>query len=482
MSYHRQRPGQAWLWGLTVLLFLLFGALTAYQLIARDRDRAEAEKQAAAAPVLVPPPIEMAAADEAWPQWRGPRRDGISTETDLAADWPERGLPKIWEQPDGEGFASVVVARGRAFSFAQDGDDEALFCWDAATGKEHWRFAYPCRYTNSFGNGPRATPTIAGELIYIVGATGLMHCLTAFTETPTVVWHKALLSEFAAPVPQWGVAFSPLIDGDLVYIQPGGPAGNSVAALHKDTGAVVWKNCDYPASYSSPMAGTLAGRRQIVSFTGTHLIGVTPEAGELLWEFPWPTANLCNIATPILAGDYVFISSGYEMGCALVRIERSGADWRAQQVYKNRRFRNHFSTSVLYQNHLYGFDDATLVCMEFGTGKILWKERGFERGSLLVVQAHELPPRAAATALVGAPTLLAAPAVLSLRTEGQLIVYGANGLLALAAAAPGNYAERARFYSSPQRASCWSMPSVAQGRLYVRDQKKLICYDVKARW
>ncbi len=443
------RPGRSRLWMLTAVLFFLFGGLTAYQIVARDRERAEAERTAAG-PVALPSEV-AAPAEGDWPQWRGPKRDGVSTETGLLAAWPEGGPRKLWEQPSGAGFSSIAVARGRAFTLVQDGASEALVCWNAVTGAELWRFRYPTQYTNLFGNGPRATPTIADEHIYSIGATGKMYCLKAFADQPDVVWGPLdLLQEFHASVPEWGVAGSPLVEGDHVYVQPGGPSGNSVAALHKDTGAVVWRRHDYPAGYCSPMAGTFAGRRQIVFFAGTHLIGVAPDAGNLLWEYAWPTNQQCNIATPIVTQDYVFITSGYGMGCALLQIEPAGKGWRARPIYRNTRLRGQHTSPVLYQGHVYGFDDTTLVCLDFASGKVRWKERGFDQGSLLVA-------------------------------DGKLILYGANGLLALAAADPDGYHEHGRFPASHQTASCWSVPALADGRLYVRDQEKVACYDLKRR-
>jgi outer membrane protein assembly factor BamB len=442
------RSGRARFGAPTALLFLLFAVLSVYQLLARNRERAEAAKAAPARPVALSTKATPLPQMLDWPQWRGRERDGISGDTGLRPDWPEGGPPLLWEQPSGKGFSSVVVTRGRAFTLVQHGDEEALVCWSASTGKKHFRFGYPCNYRNPFGDGPRATPTIADEQIYIVGATGIMHCLKAFSTYPEVIWKKDLLTEFHAPVPQWGVSGSPLVEGDLVFVQPGGPAGNSVVALNKDSGDVVWHKHDYPAGYSSPIAATFAGRRQVLFFTATHLIGVVPETGDLLWEYSWPTANHCNIATPIVTGDHVLITSGYEMGAALLEIVKTDSGWRVEEVYKTRRLRDQFSTPVLYQGHVYGFDEANLVCLELSTGKVCWKERGFEKGSLLVA-------------------------------NGRLIIYGANGLLALADADPIAYREHGRFRCSEQDASCWSVPALAASRLYVRDQEKVRCYDVR---
>ncbi len=164
-----------------------------------------------------------------WPQWRGPNRDGLSTETGLLASWPTGGPPLLWQQPSGEGFSSVAVVKGRLYTMLEDGAQEAIVCWDAATGRELWRHRYAADFRNRFGNGPRATPTIAGDLLFAVGATGIMTALDIKGAEPTVLWTKDLLTEFGARNLEWGVAFSPLVDGTLVFIAPGGPDGRTVA-------------------------------------------------------------------------------------------------------------------------------------------------------------------------------------------------------------------------------------------------------------
>jgi outer membrane protein assembly factor BamB len=430
-----------------LLTFVLAGlALYHYRRLDRADVNADQAKELAEQKL-----VEPVTDNRDWPQWRGPNRDGVSTETDLLKSWPSEGPKVLWEQKTGEGFASVAVSKGRAFTIYQDGPNETVACWDAETGKEHWRFSYACDYRNDYGNGPRATPSVAGEFVYTVGGTGIMHCLKGFTDQSTgeVVWRKDLAKEFHADTPKWGVAFSPLVEGEHVYIQPGGPSGNSLAALDRKTGAVAWKNFDDPYSYSSPIAATFQGQRQILFFTGTRLVSVDPLTGKQLWDFAWAAEFNCNIATPIVVQDYVYISTGYQKGCAMLKIENAGESWQPSLVYKNRRMRNHFSSCVRYKDHVFGFDDSNLTCMNLRTGEVHWKERGFDKGSVLLV-------------------------------NDQIIIYGESGVLALAEATPQEYREKSRFQFSPAKRSCWSVPVVANGRLYVRDQQKLTCFDVKA--
>jgi outer membrane protein assembly factor BamB len=389
-----------------------------------------------------------------WPQWRGPHRDGVSADTGLLPSWPDDLLQrrKRWEHKTGEGFSSVVVAGGRAYTLFQDGDSEAVVCWDAVTGDERWRFRYRCHYVNGFGSGPRSTPTVDGDRVYTVGGTGLMHCLK--TEPASsggeVVWAVDLLKEFHAENLKWGVSFSPLIEGDLVYVNPGGPGGYSVAALNKHTGATVWHALDDPAGYSSPVAATLANRRQIVFFTGNAVLGVSPADGALYWRYSWPTQEGVNSATPVVVGDYVFITSAYGRGCALLKIEDDGSGGqRPALVYKNRRLlRGHFSSPVFYQGHIYGFDDSRLICLDFRTGQECWRvEQRFNKGSLLIA-------------------------------DGRLIILGEYGTLALAEANPKAYRELS-VVPLFDRTRCWSVPALANGLLYVRNEEQIVCLDLE---
>jgi outer membrane protein assembly factor BamB len=440
-----RRSGTLFLW-LIGLLVVAFAGLALQQILSRNDDFTDAEGLRDLRNVKL---TEASARGTGWPQWRGPNRDGVSTETGLLTNWPESGPRKLWERSAGKGYSSLAIADGRVYTLLQDGDFEAVVCWDADKGSELWRFRYPCQYQNSYGDGPRATPTVDGDVVYTVGGTGLMHCLKTKPATTAgeLVWKRDLLADFGAANLRWGVSFSPLVEGKLIFINPGGPDGHSIAALDKATGTLHWKNLDDPAGYSSPIAATAGGKQQIIFFTGKGLVGVVPDTGALLWSFPWETNYGCNIATPIAVGDYVFLSSGYGNGCAMLKIEpQADGTLKPRKVYQNKRMSNHFSSSVRYRDHLYGFHDGTLTCMDFRTGKVAWTERGFDKGSLLVA-------------------------------DGHLIILGERGKLALAEATPDDYREKASFQVSESQ--CWTVPALANGRLYVRDADKVMCFDVR---
>ncbi len=434
-------------------LVLACAALTVYHLLTRDRFEADPEAMQRLETATLPE-VERASAGD-WPQWRGPYRDGVSAETGLLTQWPAEGPTVLWRADSGAGISSVSVSAGRAYTLMQyKGPDaqgkEAVVCWDAARGQELWRYAYDCDYAFDHGDGPRSTPTVQGGRVYAVGATGLFHCLQA--DTGALLWKHDLLQEFHAPNLRWGVSFSPLVDGDLVYTNPGGPNGNSVVAFHAADGTVAWHSLGDHAGYSSPIITEADGKRQLLVFTGGALVSLDPQTGREDWRFPWQTDFECNIATPIAVGNYVFISSGYGKGCALLEVGPNDV----HRVYQNNRMCNHFASSVYYRGHLYGFNDARLTCMDFRTGTIRWKESGLKKGSLLLA-------------------------------DGHLIVLGGSGKLALVKATPERYVEETS-YQLPTSKECWTVPSLAQGRLYVRatlkgddgrEEGQVLCFKIK---
>jgi outer membrane protein assembly factor BamB len=448
---------RAWTFlGIGAGLLVLVAAVAAFTKLDLERHQYDPERMGKLAQMDLPGQVEAPAWASDWPQWRGPNRDGVSPEWGLLTAWPANGPAVVWKKPIGRGFSSVVVARGRLYTMDEEtvpaGDGtaspprryEAVVCLDAGTGNPIWRHRYPSDFVERFGSGPRSTPAVDDDRVYAVGATGILHCLRA--DTGDVVWKHDLMEEFHGRKMQYGLSFSPLVEGDLVYAMPGGPDGNAVAAFDKHTGAVVWKALDDPVGYSSPIAVTAAGVRQALFFTNTALVSLGPEDGELYWRYPWKPAGGFNIATPIAFGNYVFISSDYGKGCALLEItaEPGGAP-RVGRVYEHNRMRNTFASSVRCGDCVYGFDRTDLVCMDVRTGRILWRERGspgFGKGTLLAAGGH-------------------------------LVILSESGTLTLASASGAGYREEASYRLS--RSKCWTVPSLAGGRLYVRDESQLVC-------
>ncbi len=324
-----------------------------------------------------------------------------------------------------------------------------------------------------------------------MGAAGRFQCRVA--ATGRLVWEKDLLKEYRAPNLRWGTAFSPLVDGDLVFTNPGGPNGNSLAAFDRKTGEERWHSLDDPAGYSSPVAIDVEGERQIVFFTGHSLVGVTAKEGKLRWRFAWPTPNAVNAATPITfralidgkEQPFVFISSGYGKGCALVALVSQRGKIDAVRVFESNSFCSHFGSPVRVGDHVYGFNETKLVCLNLRTGKEIWGKNGFKKGSLLAV--HDTLDRptlgASAIGLLGSPLgggpALASAALLSAR-DGYLLILGEEGKLALMKATPD---EAAIVVEAPRLMGrrCWTMPVLADGRLLLRDEDKILCLDLRQK-
>jgi outer membrane protein assembly factor BamB len=331
---------------------------------------------------------------------------------------------------------------------------EALVCWRVDTGKEAWRHADQPAQAFAYG-GPRSTPTVAEGRLYASGSAGLMFCCRA--DSGKLLWQRDLRAELGARPPQWGFAYSPLVEDGLVFVCPGGRAGKALAALDAKTGETVWTALDDPPGYSSPVAVTVGGVRQIIFFTGTRLVGLTPGEGKLLWQYPWRTEHDVNAATPLpfraRAGGrvqhYVFISSGYGKGCAVVKIEPEADGFRARGVYESNELCCHFASPVRHGNYLYGLDETRgLTCLDLRTGEVCWRQKGFQKGSLL-------------------------------RNGATLLILGENGRLALAEANPDEYRELAR--AQPLSGRCWTLPALAEGRLFLRNQSHVLCLDVRPK-
>jgi outer membrane protein assembly factor BamB len=397
------------------------------------------------------------ASSDDWPQWRGPNRDGISPATTLNTNWERQRPAVVWKVPVDRGYSSPVVANGRVYTLDCDGEKshERVLCLDARTGQEVWSYSYDADNKKNQYSGPRATPTIYEGKVYTVGSDGLLLCLLAEPpdNKPHVLWKHDLLDEFAAARPGHGFTCSPLIEGELVIVQPGGP-GASVVAFNRNDGKLVWKALDDPSGYSSPIAATAAGARQIVCFTGKRTVGLRAEDGSLLWANPWLTAFDTNIATPIVAGDYVFFSSGYEAGCALLHLVANGRDMKAVPVYIKRRrlMRNHHSTCVLHEEHLYGCDSGRhdLKCVSLRTGEEKWATPKFGKHCLIYAAGH-------------------------------LVLLGEDGSLALVEANPKEFKEKGQMQSVLDSGECWALPALAGGFLYLRDHHNVVCLDLRAK-
>lgn len=401
--------------------------------------------------------LSAAAQAADWPQWLGPQRNGLSGETGLFT--AEQPFAEAWRVPLGKGFSGISITDGRVFTLFAQGDDEFAICLDAETGVEIWRHRTGPYYKETQGgDGPRSTPTVDGEVVYVLGATGKLFALAA--ASGTLIWEKDLVAEFSSQVPRWGFSTSPLVEGDLLLVEAGGHDGNFVVdmaidrttpvtavALDKATGATVWTALNEKMSYSSPIAFTAAGTRQLAYFTAYSLTGLAPEDGRVYWRYPWKTRYDVSAATPVfIAPDRIFISTVNGNGGTVLQIKGNGDSLAVEQVWQNKKMENEFGTSVLYENHLYGFGGSILKCLDAATGEEKWKTRGYGKGTLLIA-------------------------------DGHLIILGEQGNLGLAEATPEGFVEKASYPAFDSR--CWTAPSLANGRLYMRDESKIVCLNVQ---
>ncbi|MBB6050019.1 PQQ-binding-like beta-propeller repeat protein [Armatimonas rosea] len=350
-----------------------------------------------------------------WPQWRGALRNGTSPET---VGW-RGGKPRpLWQAAIGQGFSSVAVVGGKLYTLGNAGGTDWVHCLNAATGKPVWQYKYTCG-AGDYG-GPRATPTVHNGNVYTLSREGLALCLNA--ATGKLVWQQRL----SGAVPQWGFAGSPLVQGSRVIYN----VGTSGTALDKLTGKILWKTGEGPAGYAAPVAFDGG----IAIFSAKALVAVSAATGKTLWQYPWETSYDVNAADPIFSGGQVFISSNYGKGGALLRLG-SGAP---QPVWQTRAMKNHFNTCVLHNGFLYGNDENTLRCLEWGTGRERWSLRGIDKGGLILA-------------------------------GNQLVVMGGRGELILLAADPNRLTEQAR--GTVLSGTCWTHPVLANGTLYCRNQE-----------
>ena len=387
----------------------------------------------------------LAQSNANWPQWRGPNRDGISKETGLLKQWPAEGPPLVWKATGaGSGFSSFSVAHGRLITMGLRGDREFVIAFDVATGKEAWATPNGSAFQNDRGNGPRGTPTVDGDRIYALGGNGDLSALDA--RTGKVVWAKNVLREFGGSNIQWGISESPLVVGDKLLVNPGGPHA-SIVALKKSDGSVIWKSQSDKAGYSSAIPVQVNGGTQVVFFTSQRAVGLDLNDGKLLWEYAKPSNNVANCATPVAKGNRVFISSDYGTGGGVVEIKPDGT---AQEIWFTKDMRNHHSSSVLVGDYLYGFSSAILTALKFDTGEVAWKDRSVGKGSLVYA-------------------------------DGRLYCFSERGVVGLVEATPTGYVERGRFRIEAGSIETWTHPVVVGGRLYLRDQDTIYAYDVRQK-
>lgn len=422
----------------------------------RTQDPAPASARSDATPSaadpVVPPAVSEQRARSAaapaffWTDFRGPRRDGRYDERPIRTNWPQEGLTPLWKQPAGGGYASFSIARGRAFTIEQRAGDEVVAAYDVVSGRELWTNAWPTLFAEFMGgDGPRATPTWFDGRVYALGAKGELRCLDE--ASGRVLWRVNILEDSDAQNLDWGMAASPLIVDDTVIVLPGGRSGQSVVAYDRRTGKRAWAALDDKAGYSSPMLVMLAGVRQVLVFSASRLMGITPDGGEVLWEYPWTTMSDVNVSQPLLVGDNrVFLSSGYGTGAAMLEISGGEGRLAVREVWRNTRMKNRFTSSVLHDGVIYGLDESILAAVDAATGELKWKAGRYGYGQVLLASGH-------------------------------LIVLTEDGNLVLVKANPDRHEELVQF--PVLEGKTWNHPAIAGGYLLVRNLAEMAAFDLR---
>ncbi|MBL8172002.1 MAG: PQQ-like beta-propeller repeat protein [Acidobacteria bacterium] len=385
-----------------------------------------------------------------WPQWRGPERNGLSKDTGLLKQWPATGPSVVWKADGlGEGYGSLALKGDRIFVQGTKGEASAVFALNRADGKLVWSTALGPKGSERRGNGPRATPTIDEDRMYVLTENGDLACLRV--RDGSAVWRKNILKEFGGSNPGWMISESPLVDGNRVIVTPGGKTGGMVA-FDKMNGNVIWASKDFSdeAAYSSPIVVDVGGVRTILNFTSQSAIGVRANDGKLMWRHNSPANGTANCTTPVFADNKAFFTSAYGTGAALLGLTAQSGEVKAQELYFTKDMMNHHGGVVLVNGYLYGFSNNVLTCLEFATGKRMWQNRSVGKGSLTYA-------------------------------DGMLFLLGEENQVGLAEATPSAYVEKGRFSIADTGRPSWAHPVVIGGKLYIRNQSSLTVYDVKGK-
>ncbi|MBN2137936.1 MAG: PQQ-binding-like beta-propeller repeat protein [Sedimentisphaerales bacterium] len=385
------------------------------------------------------------AADD-WPIYRGPNHNGFSNETGWNSEWGTAGPKKLWTKSIGVGFSSITVADGRAYMTGNSGEKsgakDTVFCLDANTGKEIWKHTFDCPLeAKYYEGGTLASPTADGKVVYTISKMGDLFCLDA--ATGKVVWQKNVNKEYGFKLPTWHFAGSPMVVGNMLVFN----LGNAGAAIDKQTGALVWDNGKDICGYATPVPCKIEGADLLVIAGADSLAAARPADGKVLWTHEFVNKHKVSAADPIISGTNVFASSGYNRGCMLIDV----AGGNPKQIYDNREMRNHMNCSMLYEGHIYGFDENNLKCIGFKDGAEKWSDGSMGKGALMM------------------------------SVDGRMIIMSDKGELVIAKADPSSFKVLARAQILPT-GKCWTVPVLSNGKIYARNARgDAVCVDVSGK-
>ena len=373
-------------------------------------------------------------------------------EKGLLQDWPEGGPKKMWTVNDaGLGYSGVTVQAGSLYTMGAFDKKEMLLAYNSSSGEKLWEVHVGELLTNGWGDGPRMSPTISNGKIYALGARGNLLCVLA--KNGKLVWKKSLVDDLGGKVPGWGYTESVLVDQGKVICTPGGKDG-AIAALDADSGRTIWRTKSFTdgAQYSSPISIMHQGKKQYVQLVMKNIVGIDPGNGSVLWKSKWP-GKVAVIPTPIFSNGHVYVTSGYGVGCKLVKL----GDNYPTNVYENKVMKNHHGGVIKVGEHLYGYSDGVgWACQDFKTGELIWNEKK----------------------ALGKGAIAYADNRLYCQGEG-------DGRLILIDASPTGWKTHGEFTISPQtkkrnpKGRIWTHPVICDGKLYLRDQEYILCYNIK---
>ncbi len=378
-----------------------------------------------------------------WGQFRGPERNGISAETGLLRSWGERGPEELWRVPIGAGFSGISKVAERLYTMDSDKEKEYLLCAEAQSGKTVWRTPLAGLFTNNFGNGPRATPTVDGKIVYALASEGVLAALNG--EDGSILWQKDI-KQFGGAIPQWAFCASPLVVDDQLIVEVGGTEGRNLASFDKQSGDLRWTALDVEQAYNSPMLYEWNGVRQLIVLNKEFVAGLSL-GGEELWRSTFQEKIGIKPAPPVLVGDdKILVSASYDAGAKLIRLKAGQDGVEVEDLWEDRIMNNHFNGSVAMGDFVFGFDKATFKCINALTREQGWAKRGLGKGSLIMA-------------------------------DGLLFVLGERGKLVLVEARTDEYRELGS--AQVLKGRCWTQPTLAEGVLYLRNAEHMVALRAK---
>jgi outer membrane protein assembly factor BamB len=392
---------------------------------------------------------QAAAVEPDWPQWHGPDRNNISKETGLAKQWPSGGPKLAWSTRGlGAGYGSLSIKGDRIYVQGTKNGQSVVLALDRANGRHVWNAPIGRALDQDRGGGPRGTPTLDGESLYVLSEDGNLACVRS--KDAHITWKRDILADFGGRNPNWLISESPLIDGNKLIVSPGG-RGAGIVALDKTSGKEIWRSSQLSdgAGYASCIVADIHNVRTIMNLTSEAGVGVRASDGKLMWSYAKAANGVANCTTPVYHDSKVFYTSAYGTGCGLVALTPANGEVKSEEVYFNKEMQNHHGGVILYNGRLYGSSNAILTSMDWSTGKVIWKDRSVGKGSLTLA-------------------------------DGMLYVFGENNTVGLAEVGTDTYVEKGRFQIEDQGRPSWAHPVVCGGKLYIRNQDYLNCYDVRA--